>query len=58
MNKYIEELLTEMLYDFNDLSIGKPYSDIGYDNKKEFFKEMSNKVQELYSRIKDKEGIT
>lgn len=51
MNKYIEELLTEMLFDFNDLRLGHTYADIGYDNKKEFFKEMSNKIEELYNRL-------
>jgi hypothetical protein len=55
MNKYIEELLTEMLFDFNDLAIGNNYKDIGYDSKKEFFEEMSNKVNELYSRLNKQE---
>lgn len=55
MNKYIEELLTEMLFDFNDLQLGHTYKDVGYESKSEFFKEMSNKVQELYTRI-SKEG--
>jgi hypothetical protein len=50
MNKYIEELMTEMLFDFNDLAMGQSYKDIGYDSKQEFFKEMSNKMNELYSR--------
>ena len=51
MNKYIEELVTEMLFDFNDLAIGKSYKDVGYDTKKEFFEEMARKVNELYSRL-------
>jgi hypothetical protein len=51
MNKYIEELLTEMLFDFNDLRLGNTYKDVGYESKAEFFKEMSNKVEELYSRL-------
>ena len=51
MNKYIEELVTEMLFDFNDLAIGNSYKDVGYDNKKEFFEEMARKVNELYSRL-------
>ena len=51
MNKYIEELLTEMLFDFNDLRLGHTYKDVGYESKAEFFKEMSNKVEELYSRL-------
>jgi len=51
MNKYIEELLTEMLFDFNDLAMGQGFKDIGYDSKQEFFKEMSNKTNELYSRL-------
>ena len=56
MNKYIEELLNEILFDFNDLSIGNTYKDVGYDTKKEFFEEMGNKVNELYSRLQ-KEAI-
>lgn len=51
MNKYIEELLTEMLFDFNDLRLGHTYKDVGYESRAEFFKEMSNKVEELYSRL-------
>ena len=51
MNKYIEELVTEMLFDFNDLALGHSYKDIGYDTKKEFFDEMSRKANELYSRL-------
>jgi uncharacterized protein with von Willebrand factor type A (vWA) domain len=51
MNKYIEELVTEMLFDFNDLALGNTYKDVGYDTKKEFFEEMSRKVNELYSRL-------
>jgi hypothetical protein len=55
MNKYIEELLTEMLFDFNDLRLGHTYKDVGYESKKEFFAEMSNKIEELYTRL-SKEG--
>lgn len=55
MNKYIEELLTEMLFDFNDLALGNTYKDVGYDTKREFFEEMSNKVNELYSRLSTEE---
>jgi hypothetical protein len=51
MNKYIEELVTEMLFDFNDLALGNSFKDIGYDTKKEFFKEMSEKMNELYTRL-------
>ena len=49
MNKYIEELVTEMLFDFNDLAFGLTYKDIGYDTKKEFYQEMSDKANALYS---------
>jgi uncharacterized protein with von Willebrand factor type A (vWA) domain len=55
-NKYIEELVTEMLFDFNDLALGHTYKEIGYDTKKEFFQEMSRKVNELMSRL-NKEGV-
>jgi hypothetical protein len=51
MNKYISELLTEMEFDFRDLSSGNSYKDIGYDSKKEFFNEMVNKILELESRL-------
>ncbi len=51
MDKYVEELVTEMLFDINDLALGNTYKDVGYDSKTEFFKEMSNKVNELYSRL-------
>ena len=49
MDKYIEELVTEMLFDFNDLAFGLTYKEIGYDTKKEFFDEMRRKANELYS---------
>ena len=51
MNKYIEELVTEMLFDFNDLALGNTYKDVGYDSKKEFFEEMARKMDELYTRL-------
>lgn len=51
MNKYIEELITELLFEFNDLAMGNTYQEIGYESKKEFYKEMASKVNELYSRL-------
>jgi hypothetical protein len=57
MNKYTEELLTEMLFDFNDLALGHSYQYVGYDTKKEFFEEMSRKVNELYSRLSTEEAV-
>ena len=57
MNKYIEELVTEMLFDFNDLAIGNSYKDVGYYTKKEFFEEMAKKVNELYSRLLKNEEL-
>jgi hypothetical protein len=54
-DKYIDELLTEMLFDFNDLAMGYTFTDVGYDTKKEFFEEMSSKVNELMSRLNKKE---
>ena len=57
MNKCIEELVTEMLFDFNDLAIGNSYKDVGYDTKKEFFEEMAKKVNELYSRLLKNEEL-
>jgi hypothetical protein len=57
MNKYIEELLTEMIFDFNDLALGNTYKDVGYDTKKEFFEEMSRKTNELYSRLSKTEEV-
>ena len=55
MNKYTEELITEMIFDFNDLALGHSYKSIGYDTKKAFFEEMAGKMNELYSRL-DKEA--
>jgi hypothetical protein len=52
MNKYIDEILTEMLFDFNDLALGDSFKNIGYDNKKEFFSEMARKIEELDFRLK------
>ena len=51
MNKYVEELVTEMLFDVSDLALGHSYQYVGYDSKKEFFAEMQNKLQELYTRL-------
>ena len=51
MDKYIEELLTEMQFDFADLEFGLTYKEIGYESKKEFFEEMKNKLYKLYSRL-------
>ena len=56
MDKYIEELITEMIFEFNDLALGNSYKDVGYDNKKQFFEEMSQKANELYSRLLKKEA--
>jgi uncharacterized protein with von Willebrand factor type A (vWA) domain len=57
MNKHTEELLTEMLFDFNDLALGHSYQYVGYDTKKEFFEEMSRKVNELYDRLSTEETV-
>ena len=57
MNKYIEEILTEMIFDFNDLAFGSTYKDVGYDTKKEFFEEMSKKANELYDRLSTQEAV-
>ena len=57
MNKYIEEILTEMIFDFNDLAFGSTYKDVGYDTKKEFFEEMRKKANELYDRLSTKEAV-
>lgn len=55
MNKYIEEVVTELYFEICDLSYGQTYKDIGYDNKKDFYTEMKNKLEELQSRL-EKEG--
>jgi hypothetical protein len=52
MNKYIEELLTEMEFDFRDLAFGLTYKDIGYATKKEFYDEMIDKLLQLEFRLK------
>ena len=55
MDKYIEELLTEMQFDFADLEFGLTYKEIGYEGKKEFFGEMKKKLYELEHRLTKKE---
>jgi hypothetical protein len=57
MNKYIEELVTEMQFDFHDLAFGLTYKEIGYDTRKEFFEEMKRKIDELASRLSVNEEI-
>ena len=56
MDKYIEELVSELHFDISDLAFGHSYQDVGYDTKKEFFKEMSAKMNELISRL-NKKGV-
>ena len=51
MDKYIEELLTELEFDFRDLGFGLSYQNIGYDTKKEFYKAMLDKITELSYRL-------
>lgn len=51
MDKYIEELLTEMEFDFRDLGFGLSYKNIGYGTKKEFYKAMIDKITELSYRL-------
>ena len=51
MNKYIEELITEMYFDICDISYGSSYTDVGYDNKKAFFLMLKEKMEELQSRL-------
>lgn len=53
MNKYIEELVTEMQFEFHDLAFGLTYKEIGYDSKKEFYQEMKSKIDELASRLSE-----
>ena len=56
MNKYIEELVTEMYFDICDLSYGKNYKDIGYDNKKDCFENMKVRMNELIQRLNSQSG--
>jgi hypothetical protein len=51
MNKYIQEVVTEMYFDICDLSYGQTYKDIGYDNKKEFLAIMKSRLEELENRL-------
>jgi hypothetical protein len=55
MNKYVEELVTEMLFDVSDIALGHSYQYVGYDSKKEFFAEMQRKLQELEYRLTKKD---
>lgn len=51
MNKYIEELVTEMYFDVCDVANGNSFKEIGYDSKKDFFEEMRTKLAELKFRL-------
>jgi hypothetical protein len=51
MNKYIQEVVTEIYFDICDLSYGQTYKDIGYDNKKEFLAIMKSRLEELEDRL-------
>ena len=51
MDKYIEELVTEMQFDFADLAFGLTYQELGYETKKAFFEEMKSKMDELSMRL-------
>ena len=51
MDKYIEELVSEIQFEFHDLAFGLTYKDLGYDSKKEFYQEMKSKIDELASRL-------
>jgi hypothetical protein len=56
MDKYIEELVTEMQFDVADLCNGLSYKQIGYDTKKEYFLELNGKIIELYKRLLNQES--
>lgn len=51
MNKYVEELVTELLFDCTDIASGQSFKDVGYDSKKDFFQETQRKLEELYHRL-------
>ena len=51
MNKYIEEVVTEMYFDICDITYGMSYKDVGYDNKKAFFLMLKEKMEELNYRL-------
>ena len=57
MNKYIEELVTEMLFDVSDLAFGHSFQDVGYDSKKEFFLEMQSKLEQLDALLHTEEKV-
>jgi len=56
MDKYIEELITEMQFDVADLAMGHSYKAIGYYSKKDFFEMMHDKLAELASRLYNQES--
>ena len=58
MNKYIEELVTEIYFEICDLSYGQTYKDIGYDNNKDFYAEMKVKLEELQIRLEKENSPT
>jgi len=57
MNKYTQELVTEMLFDVSDLAFGHSFKDIGYDNKKEFLEEMKSKLEQLDALLHTTEEV-
>ena len=56
MNKYVEELVTEMLFDVSDIAFGHSFQDVGYENKKDFFLEMQSKLEKLDSLLRKTEA--
>ena len=56
MNKYVEELVTEMLFDVSDIAFGHSFQDVGYENKKDFFLEMQTKLEKLDSLLRKTEA--
>jgi hypothetical protein len=57
MNKYTQELITEMLFDVSDLAFGHSFKDVGYENKKEFLDEMKSKLEQLDALLHTKEEV-
>lgn len=57
MNKYTQELITEMLFDVSDLAFGHSFQDIGYENKKDFLLEMKSKLEQLDALLNTEEEV-
>jgi hypothetical protein len=46
-DKYIKELISEIFFEATDLEKGNSYKELGCDSKKDFFKELRSRLEQL-----------